>query len=121
MLDFLKDIKRSTKDLSFDAVSRNAAPLMSRRISTHSDTFVPMKRRRSSQGSVQLPFPPKEGMRTRMKYCSVKQLIDKANENGDGDEARRYYKVFKDANKFWKKTLRFHEDSRPPYEGQSTA
>jgi chromatin assembly factor 1 subunit A len=72
-----------------------------------------------------LPLPPPADvpglkLKTKYPYYTVTQLILKANESGDGEEARRVYKAFEDKRLFWKKTLRFHEDSRPAYEGTWT-
>ena len=57
-------------------------------------------------------------LKTRYPYYTVDQLITKANETGDGEEARRVYKAFEDKRLYWRKTLKFWEDSRPAYEGK---
>jgi hypothetical protein len=70
-----------------------------------------------------LPFPPPPvvpglHLKTRYPYYPVPILIAKANETGDGEEARKVYKAFEDKRLYWKKTLKFWEDSRPAYEGE---
>lgn len=116
--DFLGDFNKAAAAVAFDRHSHHLQPVELPLRDSAAHSVSPRKRRASSVGIVQLPPPARDDMKSRLRYCSVKQLIDKANENGDGDEARRYYKTFKDVNKFWKKTLKFHEDSRPPYEGE---
>lgn len=64
------------------------------------------------------PIVPGLHLKTRYPYWTVDQLITKANETGDGEEARRVYKAFEDKRLYWRKTLRFWEDSRPAYEGE---
>lgn len=71
----------------------------------------------------ELPLPPPPvvpglHLKTRVRYYPVPLLIEKANETGDGEEARRVYKAFEDKRLYWRKTLKFWEDSRPAYEGR---
>lgn len=78
-----------------------------------------------NHGNRQLPPPPLPPparvpgihLRTRYPYYTVPHLILKANETGDGEEARRVYKAFEDSRLFWTKTLKFWEDFRPAYQG----
>jgi chromatin assembly factor 1 subunit A len=77
--------------------------------------------RRTKNPELPLPPPPIVPglhLKTRYPYYTVDQLITKANETGDGEEARRVYKAFEDKRLYWRKTLKFWEDSRPAYEGE---
>lgn len=121
LLDLLKEMRSQLSSLSFsrtETAEKRMAPVRQSSMS-QSRSRDPLRRTKNPE----LPLPPPPivpglHLKTRYPYYTVDQLITKANETGDGEEARRVYKAFEDKRLYWRKTLKFWEDSRPAYEGE---
>ncbi len=54
--------------------------------------------------------------KTDVLFATIPELLIKGQE---ADDARTVYNAFRDPTKFPRKVLKFHEDSRPAYVGES--